>query len=243
MNNRTLYHKQWRKDNKDKVKSYRATQAHKSPGYVKKFRGTFKGIAWNLILSDVDQRPLVCHYTGKALTFDTGKINSISLDRLNASMGYEPNNVVFCCNVINRMKWEFDVPEFIDMCTKVANNCWQPISNPAQHNSNQVISQGKLSTRFSNCKSRAKRIGREFSLDYTDISTRPFNCFYTGEPLTCEPNKPNTVSFDRLNNAIGYTKDNTVLCCHHVNLMKQEMSLVDFFDTCKLISEAFPAHL
>lgn len=55
------------------------------------------------------------------------------------------------------------------------------------------------------------------------------NCFYCNEPV-------NGVGLDRVDNSIGYTKENTVNCCFMCNRMKHAFAKDDFINKCKQIS-------
>ena len=55
-------------------------------------------------------------------------------------------------------------------------------------------------------------------------------CFYTGLPMvpSAETRAPNRPSLDRKNPALGYTKENTVLCHMAINFMKNDMGYEEF---------------
>ena len=222
-------------DNKLRVRKFRKTLKGKFNGW--KNSAIRRNIKWNISLEDLKNLPLICYYTGKGLTLKTKQENSISLDRLDSSKPYQKDNVVFCCEIINRMKWELAESEFIKICKNILEAQNKSIKNPVKYEPKNFKTYRKLSARMVNRRCSANKKKREFSLSIDEISQRPFNCYYTHIPLTCEPNHPNTVSFDRLDSNLGYTPENTVLCCHYVNLMKQEMSESEFLKNCKLIVE------
>jgi hypothetical protein len=60
-------------------------------------------------------------------------------------------------------------------------------------------------------------------------------CFYSGEKLLLEINKLETISVDRINPDLPYDKNNIVLCCHIVNLMKQYLQQNEFIIWCNKI--------
>jgi hypothetical protein len=68
---------------------------------------TFEQI-WDLFLNSKG----VCHYTGQKLDLKTNSRNTISLDRIDSSKGYEMGNVVFCTALINRMKLDLTMDDF-----------------------------------------------------------------------------------------------------------------------------------
>ncbi len=60
--------------------------------------------------------PKVCFYTGSVLTCEPNHMNTISLDRIDSSKGYIEGNVVFCCQIINKMKTDLNIEEFKNWC-------------------------------------------------------------------------------------------------------------------------------
>src|SRR5579872_4296674 len=78
-----------------------------------------RNILWNLEFKDLEAIPRICFYTGKPLSLDFNQENTISLDRVDSSKGYTKDNVVFCCADINRMKQEFSIDKFLNLCQSV----------------------------------------------------------------------------------------------------------------------------
>ena len=74
-----------------------------------------------------------CALTGLDIDLTESRNNSnvafefmtASLDRIDSSKGYEPNNVQWVHKDINRMKWAFPQNEFIEMCQLVINHANQ----------------------------------------------------------------------------------------------------------------------
>lgn len=62
-------------------------------------------------------------------------------------------------------------------------------------------------------------------------------CFYTKVQMKLEPNSPESLSIDRIDSNIGYTKENIVFCCGIVNKMKSAYSKDEFVKWCKLVAE------
>lgn len=80
-----------------------------------------RNIDWGLTLDDLKSMALKCYYTGVELTFDPGKSNTISLDRLDSNFGYTKENVVFCCWRVNLAKSDLSCSDFFKMCLQVVN--------------------------------------------------------------------------------------------------------------------------
>jgi hypothetical protein len=59
------------------------------------------------------------------------------------------------------------------------------------------------------------------------IKANGLNCFYTREKMTYESNHPNTISIERFDSDIGYTKNNTIFCSQKFNKLKSNMSVTD----------------
>lgn len=93
----------------------------------------------------------------------------------------------------------------------------------------------RLKSRFIRWQRGAGQRDIPFDLTLEQLESMPLICYYTGETLTLEGNKWNTISLDRLDSSKGYTKDNVVYCCVFVNLMKHELSYDQLIDTCKSI--------
>jgi hypothetical protein len=100
---------------------------------------------------------------------------------------------------------------------------------------------GRIPTFLNSCKLNARKRGNEFSLTPKDFkemwSFQQGICAYSGIPMSLEPNMSTSVSVERVDNNIGYTKSNTVLVCKAVNAMKSDMKGDDFFAWCKSIVE------
>jgi hypothetical protein len=98
---------------------------------------------------------------------------------------------------------------------------------------------GRISTFLSSCKKNSEKRKNEFSLTKEDLiemwETQGGICCYTGIEMTTLPAKPNSVSVERVDNSIGYTRENTVLVCNEINAMKSAMDGKDFFYFCKAV--------
>lgn len=98
--------------------------------------------------------------------------------------------------------------------------------------------EGKVSFLFSNIVRRVKEKKREldFDKDYlVDLYNKQKGlCYYTGEFMSLGNHNHikdlyginfHTISVDRIDSKIGYTKENTVLCCWGINNMKQQLTV------------------
>ena len=83
--------------------------------------------------------------------------------------------------------------------------------------------------KFEELKRNARRRNFECSLtldEFCEIFGQP--CVYCGDVGT---------GVDRVNNSIGYVKDNCVSCCKGCNLMKWKLDVNEFIEKCKKIAK------
>lgn len=84
--------------------------------------------------------------------------------------------------------------------------------------------------RFTNLKGGAKKRNLDFEIiieDYIEITTSP--CIYCAESVKKR-------GLDRIDNNVGYIKQNCASCCHRCNMMKREMSVKDFLGQIQRIN-------
>lgn len=75
-----------------------------------------RGISFNITLEEFSeywQEP--CSYCG-------GTINTVGLDRVDSSLGYEDSNVVPCCTKCNLMKRHYSTEDWLTHMRKILNN-------------------------------------------------------------------------------------------------------------------------
>lgn len=123
--------KKWRKENPTKLKEYYQKNKGDLLKYNKTLRGKFskwktgarvRGIEWNLEFDQIKDWPLICYYTNLQLVSEPNNFNTISLDRIDSDLGYNVDNVVYCCTHINLAKRSLGVNDFIKICKLVAEN-------------------------------------------------------------------------------------------------------------------------
>lgn len=113
--------------------------------------------------------------------------------------------------------------------------------------------EGKATELLSNAKRRAKDKDLDLQIDIDYIvylwNKQDKKCYYTGEDMTLgshqlkkDKNRDNFkhVSLDRVDSNLGYTKDNTVLCCWGINNMKQQLALDQFIYWCQKLIDNQP---
>lgn len=60
-------------------------------------------------------------------------------------------------------------------------------------------------------------------------------CAYTFFDLDTQPKKPYSVSVERIDSKIGYTKQNTILVCNAINRMKSNFEPALFYEMCRAV--------
>ena len=132
---------EWRTKNleivREKEKLYKTRNKYRIRQYHKEYMKTYvfpleskflmwksnaskRNILFDLTFEQVKSMPLICHYTGRALTLKRNQRNTISLDRIDPSKGYTPTNVVFCCSFVNIMKHTSSYEDFLYTCKEIA---------------------------------------------------------------------------------------------------------------------------
>jgi hypothetical protein len=118
--------------------------------------------------------------------------------------------------------------------------CRSLYSKNRREKKNSTI-EGRALEFLRHAKESSIRRKQVFELEIADIvdcwDKQLQTCAYSGRKMTLENAKPNTVSIERIDSNIGYTKENTVLICHAINRMKSDFKLSEFVDFCKDISK------
>jgi hypothetical protein len=100
----------------------------------------------------------------------------------------------------------------------------------------------RLAVALATAKTSAKHKGISNILTLGDLvllwNIQEGRCYYTGIPMLYDGSgRPECVSIDRVDSARGYTHDNIVLCCAHVNEMKNSLSVPEMLQWCALVLE------
>lgn len=61
-----------------------------------------------------------CAYSGRQMTLAAGDLATVSIERINSTVGYTPENTILVCQAINRMKSDFGFDDFYALCRDVA---------------------------------------------------------------------------------------------------------------------------
>lgn len=101
--------------------------------------------------------------------------------------------------------------------------------------------EGRLNNIFTTSKSSAKIRGLEHNIvkqDLFDLLLKQNGkCAMTNCDLSYIRFDKNLISLDRVNNDIGYVKNNIQFVTHQVNMCKKDLHINEFIALCKKVSE------
>ena len=79
---------------------------------------------FSLEINDVvgfwNDQQMICAYSGLEMTLEAGKLNTVSIERIDSNIGYAKDNTILVCQAINRMKSDFSYQDFYMLCQSVA---------------------------------------------------------------------------------------------------------------------------
>jgi len=120
----------------------------------------------------------------------------------------------------------------------------EKINNQKKWQNNNIIRVRVLAAKY-----RAKRKNLEFNIDEDYINEllikQNYRCIYTNTELDLKMGSddmfinPNTISIDRINNKLGYTKNNVALVTAIVNNMKNDLTESKFLEVINLIQKNY----
>lgn len=101
--------------------------------------------------------------------------------------------------------------------------------------------EGRARIFLRNARNSANKRKQEFSLTIENIvecwHTQWGVCAYSGRQMTLEAGQLNTVSIERIDSAVGYTPENTILVCQAINRMKSDFGFDDFYALCRDVAD------
>jgi hypothetical protein len=94
-----------------------------------------RNIAFELSVQDLiglrNKQQWKCYYTGYEMEYQLSYFKQwwqmdkskfvVSCDRWDNTQWYSHDNIVLCCFVVNRMKWNLSIDEFIPLCRDIVN--------------------------------------------------------------------------------------------------------------------------
>ena len=84
-----------------------------------------RNIEWALDIDTVTDAILEqdrCAISNRPFVYQTGHIDSPSIDRINSEQGYTPDNVMFVGSHVNIMKGALELETFIELCSDIGDN-------------------------------------------------------------------------------------------------------------------------
>lgn len=175
------------------------------------------------------------------------------LDRVDNLVGYEPGNVVPCCQWCNRAKSDLPVGDFLRWARTVhgrRDDRFYPAYFPTGALDVLVSPTGRRFGRsafrelYNSYKFKcALKRGLEFDiseLQFAVLTSAP--CRYCGAAPSQLAGREASYGrylyngLDRLNNSAGYTLDNVAPCCGHCNSAKSSQSVADFYAQVELVT-------
>ncbi len=164
--------------------------------------------------------------------------NSVSLDRIDSSKGYEKGNIQLVTIQVNIGKNNLSDAEFLRFCYLVNNK--DNIDSKIDLSNKQITSFARKAIRTAKQSSKYKQI--EFELDEQFIKELWISqngiCLVSGLVLgLLDSDKSYCASLDRIDSSGGYTKTNVRLVTRTVNYMKNQFDDQSVFDTCRAVCE------
>lgn len=74
------------------------------------------------IVSKIEKQNNLCFYSKLPLVYCMNDPFNMSIDRVNPMQGYTVENTVLCCKIVNLMKLDFTVEEFLTLIISINNN-------------------------------------------------------------------------------------------------------------------------
>jgi hypothetical protein len=146
----------------------------------------------------------------------------------------------FCCKTVKERSLFFKHAQTPDGLHSWCKACCNVGNQKSRAKVNATI-QGRAKIFLQNAKKSAKKRNQAFDLEIPDIvgfwNDQNMVCAYSGLEMTLEAGKLNTVSIERIDSNIGYTKDNTILVCQAINRMKSDFSYNDFYMLCQAVTK------
>ena len=89
-------------------------------------------------------------------------------------------------------------------------------------------------------KKDAKARGYEFEITIDDVADllegQEFVCALTGAPVALDKSSSSTGSLDRIDNSIGYTKNNIQIVTCDINMLRGSFTIERFKELCALVA-------
>ena len=210
--------KNWRDRNPEKMEEANRKRRESIEAHFKIYQRSARLKKLQFTFSEEEFKEMVvkpCYYCN---ILDEKGFNGI--DRMNQSVGYIQSNSTSCCIMCNWMKGSLDSATFIKR-TRHIHSFTKNTENTQKYP--ECFPDAKCVS-YASYRSRAEKNELEFALSKDDYKTiTEQDCYLCGKKST----ETNINGIDRVNNAIGYTIENSKACCKECNHMKNSYSLED----------------
>jgi len=148
--------------------------------------------------------------------------------------------ICFCCKKSKPTDRFFKSSNTSDKLHSWCKDCCKARNIISREKQNSTI-EGRAKVFLRNAKNSAKKRNQVFDLTIEDVAESWHQqhqiCAYSGREMTLEHGHLNTVSIERIDSNIGYTKENTILVCQAINRMKSDFAYEDFFELCRDVAQ------
>lgn len=157
---------------------------------------------------------------------DNGEKYFNGIDRMDNNVGYNVDNCVTCCKTCNYSKCEMSLNDFIGKVHHIISYLGL-IDEQFDYSELFKDHNYKPRRRFYRYKIRANKKSQKNNEFIFDLSNEEFTiitskcCYLCGK----ESDDFHTNGIDRINNNVGYEKNNVLPCCGDCNFLKRDFSL------------------
>lgn len=147
-----------------------------------------------------------------------------------------PVKTCFHCKEEKELTNFFKSSNTLDKLHSWCKSCCKVGNKISRDKLNSTI-EGRAKIFLRNAKNSAQKRKQEFDITTEDIiyawNKQLQTCAYSGRKMTLQHGFHNTVSIERIDSKIGYTKQNTILVCQAINRMKSDFNFEEFYELCK----------
>jgi len=176
-----------------------------------------------------------CAITNIPLVHEYGKINTISIDRINPKLGYINDNLQYVCQFVNLGKSSSSNEHIINFINKIFG------INVDEKISSSISFKYAEKSKYSFIKFRLRRTEKHGNITYDYLidllNKQNGKCALSGVQMTYHLNDLSSISIDRIDSNIGYEKGNVQLVCKFINLGKNDHSNESVFYFLKLLKD------
>ena len=212
--------REWRKNNPEKVLESNKQQQNniERSFYVYEYSAHDKNLLFELDFDYfVELVKNNCFYCG-----ELSEKGFNGIDRIDCLKGYTFDNIVNSCEMCNYLKNCLSINIFLQRIIHILT--YHEYINEFL---NYELFADKISVPYSKYFKRANNKNIEFNITEEQYNKLIIlNCYICGK----SSDMSNINGIDRINNDIGYIKENVAPCCSECNYMKKNYTLKDFFE-------------